>query len=389
MDRAVGDRAARLRRVVEACTGVPATDGNRIDLLRNGDEVFPAMLAAIERAERTVDLATFVWWGGEIADRFADALAERARAGVRVRLLVDAFGGRHLDEGTAARMTAAGVALERFRPRATVKIWEAAHRTHRRVLVCDEQVAFTGGVGIGQEWVGDGRRPGAWRDTHVRVRGPAVDGLRAAFLDNWAAVRFELLDGADRFPGHEPAGTTPALVVRGAGEVGWSDVATLVRVLLETSEERVRVSTPYLAPDDDTLRVLCATARRDVDVAVVTAGERVDKRVGQLAGEATYAELLEAGVAIWHHRPSMFHAKTLTVDRAVGCVGTVNFDSRSFGMDEEVEVVAFDPDIAAALDDDFDADVSHSDRVTVEEWQQRPLSQRAGEAAAHVFSDHL
>jgi cardiolipin synthase len=176
---------ARYRRVLEGLTGIPATDGNQVDILRNGDQIFPAMLEAIRSATTSVDMLTYSWWGGPITDTFAEALAERARAGVRVRLMVDSLGGRPLRKGPVDSLRDAGVQLHFFRPYSTYKIWNLNLRTHRRALVCDQEVAFTGGVGIAQEWAGDARTADEWRETHYRVRGPAVDGIHAAFLSNW------------------------------------------------------------------------------------------------------------------------------------------------------------------------------------------------------------
>ena len=231
---------ARYRRVLEGLTGIPATDGNQVDILRNGDEIFPAMLEGIRSATTSVDLLTYSWWRGQITHAFADALAERARAGVRVRLMVDSLGGRHLGRALADQMRRAGVLVHFFRPYATYKLWNLNLRTHRRALVCDQEVAFTGGVGIAQQWTGDARTAEEWRETHYRVRGPAVDGIHAAFLSNWLQTPYELLDDRDRFPDRSPVGDMPVQTIRAASEPGWNDLALTMHGMLSLAVERVR-----------------------------------------------------------------------------------------------------------------------------------------------------
>lgn len=220
-----GEVEQRYRRVLEGLLGVPATEGNQVDILRNGDEIFPAMLDAIGRAEHTVDLCTYVYWSGDIALRFARALSERARAGVRVRVLLDAVGAYRMSNDLISEMEEAGCQVEWFR-KPTDKPSKTNRRTHRKVCICDEEVAFTGGVGIAEEWEGDARGPDEWRDSHARVRGPAVDGLRAAFVSNWAESGRPLFDEHDRFPEQPRAGDSVVQVVRCPSVTGWGEMAT-------------------------------------------------------------------------------------------------------------------------------------------------------------------
>jgi len=380
----------RYRRALEGLLGVPATEGNRVDVLRNGDRIFPAMFEAIGAATSTVDFLTFVYWQGSIGRDMAALLADRAADGVRVRVILDALGAFSLDRGLVDRMVAAGAQVEWFRPINKVRFWDANHRSHRKVLICDEDVAFTGGIGIADEWRGDAQGPDQWRDTHFRVRGPAVDGLRAAFVQNWAETGRPLLDeGVDRFPVQPAAGSTVAQVVRGAAQTGWSDVATLVRSLLALAQERVRITTAYFVPDEATCRALAATARRGVEVEVLLPGPHADKRVVQLASQAQYDLLLEAGVRLWSYQVSMLHAKVITVDRSVASVGSANFTSRSLLLDDEVNLVVFDPDVVRTLDDDFDADRAVSAPVDPQTWPDRSLAQRAMEAVAGLGGRHM
>ncbi len=370
-----------LRRALEGCLGVHATEGNRIERLRNGVQIFPAMLEAIRGAERTVDMLTFIYWKGGIAEEIAEALADRARAGCRVRLVLDFFGARLLEKDLVDMMEEAGVHVHWFRPiKKTTDLADAGERTHRKVLIVDERVAFVGGVGIAEEWEGDAREPGEWRDDHFRIAGPAVDGLRSAFLDDWAESGQELLDEFDRFPDPEshPEGV-PALVVRGASEAGWSDIGLLKRVLCELAESEIRITTAYFSPNEDMTRWLCEAADRGVTVKVLHPGEHTDKRLPQVDGEAVYEQLLECGVEIYRYDRTMLHAKVMTVDGQVADVGSANFNDRSVRWDEECDVVVFDEGLVAQLNDDWDDDIEHATQITLEEWQDRGMLQKAQE----------
>jgi cardiolipin synthase len=386
--RHAGLDAGQLRRRLEGLLGVPATEGNDLDVLRNGDEIFPAMLAAVAAAERTIDFCTFVYWRGDIAHEFAHALAERARAGVRVRTLLDAFGGRAIDPELVTHMTRRGVDVRWFRafgPADLLRPHRQNHRGHRKVLVCDESTAFTGGVGIAEEWCGDARHPGEWRDTHFRLLGPAVDGVRAAFAQNWAEAGGELLDdGTDEFAEQPQPGTSVVQVVRGSATPGWGDMSTVFRLALESAQERVRITTAYFNPDQTFRDLLRDTVSRGVSVDVLLPGPHHDKRVCQLATEATYAELVDNGITIWNYQPTMLHAKVLTVDGAAALVGSSNFNRRSLRLDEELVLTVLDEDIAAVLDGHFDDDLRHSERIAPRRWRHRTVKQRIAERAASV-----
>jgi len=380
------DPASRYRRAIEGVIGVPATEHNRVDVLRNGDEIFPAMLESIGGAQHTVDLLTFVYWKGEIGRQFADALAERARAGVRVRVLLDAWGARTIERSLVAMLEDSGVAVRWFRPLGRLHLGELNHRTHRKVMIVDEAVGFTGGVGIADQWLGDADDERHWRDTHFRIAGPAVDGLRAAFLDNWSETDPELFDDTvDRFPHQPRSGTAVVQCVRGASETGNSDIYTLVRTLLQLAEHRVRIATAYFVPDDEIVRRLCAASERGVAVELLLPGPHCDKRFVQMASADTFAPLFDAGIAIWTFQPSMLHTKIMTVDGIVSNVGSANLNARSTALDEEVNVVVIDPELTAILDVQFDEDLARSERVEPDGWQQRSLGERVVEAATRPF----
>jgi cardiolipin synthase A/B len=379
----------RQRRALEALLGVPATEGNRLEILRNGVQIFPAMLDAIASAQHTVDMLTYVYWTGGIAERFASALAAAARRGVRVRLILDGFGAASMDRSLVNDMVDAGCLVEWFRPPTTWKLWEVDRRTHRKVLVCDEAVAFTGGVGIAEEWEGDARDPSEWRDTHVRITGPAVDGLRAAFVSDWMESGHPLFDDTDRFPEQPQDGEAVVQVLRSPAQIGWNDLALAFEALIRLATRRLRITSAYFVPDERFLDLLVDAASRGVAVEILVPGEHAEHRIVQIAGEADYGPLLEAGVRIWHYERTMLHAKVLTVDGAVACIGSGNFDQRSMRLNDEANIVVLHPETVEVLDHHFDEDLTSSREIDAASWARRGPVQRAAEAASEIIDRKL
>ncbi|MCY7365616.1 MAG: phospholipase D-like domain-containing protein [Frankiaceae bacterium] len=385
------DRVQELRRRLEALLGIPASEGNELTLLKNGDQIFPSMLAAIRSAERTIDFLTFVYWKGDIAHDFAQALAGRARAGVQVRVLIDAVGGRLIESDLMEHMSDCGVQVEWFRkPFSIAQLTSPLkqnHRTHRKILVVDEQVGFTGGVGIAEEWCGDARDETEWRDTHVRVVGPAVDGLSASFAQNWAETGRPLIDDHRAFPQHRAAtsGGSIVQVARGSASVGWNDMATVFRVMIESAQDRLRMMTAYFVPDACFQQLLLDAVERGVQVDVMLPGPHADKRVCQLASESIYATLADGGVRIWAFQPSMLHAKVLTIDGVASVVGSANMNRRSMHHDEEVVLCVLDPVVTRRLEQDFDDELERCVRLDPKRWEDRSLTQKAQEKATRVL----
>lgn len=371
------DELHRLRRGLESLIGIPATEGNKVDVLRNGVEVFPAMLAAIAGAERGIDLSTFQYAEGQVVEDVADALIERAAAGVRVRMLVDAIGSRWLPKAHVERLRDGGVDFEYFRPPSNLRVWEQENRTHRKVLVVDNKVGFAGGVNTSKEWMGDARNPDEWRDTHLRVVGPAVDGLIAAFATDWVDAGRMACELDDEFPDQECTGDHVVQVVRGSAEKGWSDIANVLAALLTLAKRRVRITSAYFAPDDHFLGLLADAASRGVDVEVMLPGSNADQRFVQLAAEAQFQRLLDAGVRIWSYQPTMIHAKVVLVDDMVACVGSANFDRRSMKLNHEVEVMVLDHGVVSELNGHYDEDVADSEQIIESRWAHRSVPQRA------------
>jgi cardiolipin synthase len=382
--------AGLTKRMLEAVLGVSVSSGNRIDVLKNGDEIFPAMLEAIDAAERSIDFLTFIYWNGEIGERFADRLSARARAGVRVRVILDAAGAWELDTELVDGMTDAGCDVRWFRPIKARGALQANNRTHRKLLICDEVVGFTGGVGIADEWTGDARDEGEWRDTHFRVSGPAVNGLRGAFFDNWAETGTDLVDKeVDTFPEQPEVGELDVQVIKGVAEAGNSDVWNLFRVLIDCADACIRICTAYFTPDDEITRRLVEAGERGVDVQILVPGPHADKRFVQVASEAGFEELLEAGVAISAFQPSMLHAKVMTIDGSLAVVGSANFNRRSTEYDDEVVMVIFDEAMTAVLDGHMDEDLARSEPIDLADWEQRGLLQRVQEKAIKVVDGLL
>ncbi len=384
MSDVLADAATRqgvLRRRLEGLIGTPFTEGNELTVLRNGDEIFPAMLEAIRGAERTVDLMTFVYWKGDIAREFARTLCQQAKKGVRVRLLIDALGGRLIDRDLVDAMDDSGVFVEWFRPPWLKSPFKANHRLHRKVLVVDESIAFTGGVGIAEEWCGNARHKGEWRDTHVRVMGPAVDGLRSAFVQDWAETGQPMYDERDRFPEQPQCGDAMVQIVRGSASLGWDDMQSVFHVMMHSARQRLRIATAYFAPDQDFLDVLCGVSGRGVQVQVLLPGPHADKRVCQLASEAIYERLHGCGIEVYNFQPSMMHAKIMTVDGYAALIGSSNFNRRSLDHDEEVVMAALNEPLVQTLDEHFDDDLRRSEPIDPGRWRGRSAPQRVLEAA--------
>lgn len=379
----------RLRRGLETLIGIPATEGNRVDVLRNGREVFPAMLEAIEGAERSVDLLSFQLGTGEVVGDVVDALARRAKDGVRVRVVLDAVGSRKLAATKVELLKDSGVQFEWFRPPTDRRFWQQENRTHRKVLVVDQKVGFAGGVNISEEWEGDAGAPDDWRDTHLRIEGPAVDGLSAAFSTDWIGAGRPACERDDEFPDQAQVGGSLVQVVRGEPSKSWSDIANAFASLLTLARRRVRVASAYFAPDPHFTALLCDASGRGVDVEVLVPGPNAHSRFVQLAAEAQFQKLMDAGVRIWSYRPTMIHAKIVLVDDAVACVGSANFDRRSMKLNHELEVIVLDGGVVAELDRHYDEDVADSERIREARWARRGVPQRAMELVVRPLRGRL
>jgi cardiolipin synthase len=377
-------------RMVEALTVAPLRQGNRLKVLRNGREIFPAMLEAIRAAEQTINFATYVYWTGSIAPEFAQALAERAEAGVQVNVLLDAVGAAKMDRSLVERLERSGATVAWFRPPRWWTLHKLNNRTHRKILVVDGRVGFTGGVGIAEEWTGNCEDPGHWRDTHVRVEGPAARDLLGGFLDNWAEATQCILSGSEHLPdvqGFEDG--VQVQVTRSTAEKGSSDAEHLFYAAIACARERIWVTTSYFAPRRAFMEALCAASARGVDVRVLTNGPHINKEVVRQAGHLTYERMLACGVRIFEYQRTMLHAKVLIVDAAWATVGSVNFDNRSFALNDELNLSVRDRAVVAELERHFGADIDDAVELDLAAWRARPAVVRARELASAAVRREL
>ncbi len=379
------DTLDRYRHGLETALGVPFTAGNEIDVYRNGDEIFPPMLDAISRSTEMVEFLTFIYWKGDIAEKFVEVLSERALAGVTVRVLLDGFGARPMPQNLVERMENAGVQVRWFRPLPQWKVWNIDNRTHRKILVCDGQIGFTGGVGIASEWEGNAQDPDHWRETHFRVRGPAVTALRSAFYQDWVEAEYRVDCALERVWPSRQAGDKLVQVLASTASVGFTDIAILHEALVLLAQKSLRIITPYFAPHERDVEVIADAARRGVDVQIILPGPHIDKRVSELAASDAFEPLFEAGVKIWRYQPTMIHTKLVTVDGVVTCIGSANFNQRSASKDDEIALCVLDPAFARKMDGQFDEDCEKSVLTTLDDWKKRGIGRRAREAMAHVM----
>jgi cardiolipin synthase len=377
-------------RALEALTGAHVSTGNDLRVLFNGDEIFPELLQTIAEARRTLNLLTFVYWRGDIAVEVARAVSERARAGVRCNVLLDAFGAARMDEGLVQTMRDAGVRVEPFRPIKAYTITKADHRTHRKVIVADGAVGMIGGVGIASEWTGNAQDPDHWRDTHARVRGPVVRALQGAFLENWLEATGELLGGDDYLPHLDPIadGAPMQVVVSGPG-VNHTNTEAMYFLAIASARHTIELTTAYFAPRPMFVEALRAAAARGVSVDVIVPGPHIDKQLVRSAGRAVYARLLDAGVSVHEYQPTMLHAKTLVIDGRWCSIGSANFDNRSFALNDEATLCVQSEDAAEQLATAFAADKERSERIERSRWTLRSPVERAREAVATLTRREL
>jgi cardiolipin synthase len=372
--------------------GDPATiPGNRIRVLANGDEIFPAMLAAIGSAKETVNLESYIFWSGSVATRFRDALCEKARRGLQVRLLVDAVGSTKskLKDADVRTMRQAGVIVETFHPLRPWMLSQFNHRTHRRILVVDGRIGFTGGAGIADEWLGHADRPEHWRETQVQVEGPVVAQLQAAFLENWSEVRGEALLGDGFYPALDSVGNVRSQVIPSSSRAPSSATKLMYAVSISAAQNRIYLSNSYFLPDVETTSILVAAAKRGVDVEVIVPGAVNDVPATKAGGRAAFGPLLRGGVKIFEYQPTMFHPKTLVVDGLFSTVGSTNFDNRSFRLNDEINLTIYDAAVGKRMEELFRDDLRHSRAYTYSDYLSRSLKDRAFEWAVLPFRSEL
>ena len=388
-------RSPQFRRAVGHLLGPQIEAGNRVETLLNGDEIFPAMLEAIASAQESITFETFVYWAGDVGERFTHALSERARAGVAVHLIIDWAGSTRIDTGFLDEMNAAGVEISRYHelpwydPLRWRDIADIENRTHRKILVVDGKVGFTGGVGIADIWEGNAESPEHWRDTHFRVSGPVVAQLQSAFIDNWLESGGQVLHGDRYFPPLRATGSLRAQAFKGSPTEATENIELMYRLAIAAAERSIKLSSAYFVPNPGTIAALVEAAERGVKVQIIVPGEHLDSQLVKAASPALWGELLEAGIEIHRYQPTMFHCKVLVIDDYFSSIGSTNFDNRSFQLNDEVNVNVFDARFSAEQSRIFDRDLERSKRFTYEDWKDRPWYQKAINWAARPFRREL
>ena len=374
---------------LEAHAGAPIVGGNAVEVLLNGEQIFPSLMDAVRSARRTITYAQYYYEDGPVARDLAEALAERCRAGLGVNVLLDAFGSLNMPREYADLMSVSGCHVAWFRPLGQYVFRRYLNRNHRRIVVVDGRVGFTGGAGVSRKWMGNGRTDGHWRDTDVRVEGPVVEYLQAAFAENWLEATGIVLGGEAYFPRPiEPRGQVYAQVARSSPAGGGAAMYTTFLLALSAARQSLLVTNPYFVLDDTMQEAVLRTVRRGVRVAVLVPAA-IDHNVVRQASRAQFGKLLRAGVEIYEYTPALLHAKTMVIDGVWATVGSTNLDNLSFAYNNELNLIVYDRGVAQQLVHVFNEDVGVSQRVTYEKWKRRGLGARLLEVLALPIRDLL
>jgi cardiolipin synthase len=381
-------------RTIEAHTDAPIVSGNRIEVLLNGDETFPVMLREIRRAKSTITFAQYLYEDGSIARELAQAFAERCRAGVKVDILLDRHGSGKVPSDIIATMKDVGCHVEYFRQVEAEGIifpWKLLrynYRSHRRVLVIDGQIGFTGGYGISEAWTGNGRSPEHWRDTNARIEGPVVGFLQSAFAESWLETTGIAIGGDGYFPRVEPSGKLPAQIVKSSPAGGSFQNYMLFLLSINSAKKSILITNPYFIPDDVMTEALVKAATRGVRVVVLLPGE-IDNQLTYSTSRSHYGPLLLGGVQVFEYKASLMHAKTIVIDGVWSTIGSTNFDNRSFALNQEINLTVYDSGIAHRLEEIFQEDLKYSQQITYEQWQSWSIFERLVEFFAFPIKEQL
>ncbi|WP_418321206.1 phospholipase D-like domain-containing protein [Piscinibacter sakaiensis] len=369
--------------------GPPFITGNRVETLLNGDQIFPSMLAAIRQARSTITFETFIYWSGDIGKEFAEALIERSSNGVQVHVLLDWIGSSKMEDDVLDRMKKAGIEVNKFHPPHWSHLSRMNNRTHRKLLVVDGTVAFTGGVGIAPEWTGNAQDPAHWRDTHFRVEGPVVAQMQAVFLDNWVKVTGEVLNGKTFFPDLPPVGDSPAQMFSSSPSGGSESMQLMYLMAITAAKQSIDISAAYFVPDELMSQALVDAMKRGVKLRIVVPGEHIDSDTVRVASRGSWGPLLQAGATIAEYKPTMYHCKVMIVDRLLVSVGSTNFDNRSFRLNDEATLNILDADFAVAQTKVFEDDLARSENISHAQWLARPLWEKVVEKFTTLLDSQL
>jgi cardiolipin synthase len=379
---------------IEAYTDAPIVGGNQVQLLFNGDETFPAMLRDIKTAKSTITFAQYLYTNGALAYELAEAFSERCRAGVHVHILIDSQGSGEIPEDIPSIMRDAGCQVKFFRrveaPQVLLpwKLFKYNYRNHRRVLVIDGRLGFTGGYGISEAWTGDGRTPEHWRETNARVEGPIVHQLQAAFTESWLEATGTVLGGDAYFPRLESVGKVSAQMVKSSPAGGSFQNYLLFLLSITSAKKSILITNPYFIPDDRMIQALLEAAARGVEVIVLVPG-KIDHQITYRASRQNYGRMLLGGIRIFEYTPALLHAKTMVIDSVWATVGSTNFDNRSFALNEELNLTVYNAGLARRLEEAFTEDLRYARKITYEEWNSRGIGERVLEWFSFPIKDYL
>jgi cardiolipin synthase len=384
---AAGD--SQFVRSMGSLLGPDFVPGNRVTSLRNGDQAFPAMLGAIRSARHTITLESYIYWASGVGREFTDALCQRARAGVRTHVLIDWAGSQKASREDLDRMRNAGIEVVKYRPLRWYDLDRLNHRTHRKLLVVDGRIGFTGGLGVADQWRGHAQDKDHWRDSQFQAEGPVVAQLQAAFMDDWFEATGTVLDGPGYFPDLDRVGSERAQVFRSSPAGGNGNLRLMYLLAIAAASRSILIGNSYFVPDRMTVAMLVEARRRGVDVEIVVPGPILDAQVVRRASRAMWGPLLEAGVKIYEYQPTMYHTKVMVVDDVWVSVGSTNLDDRSFRLNQEANLNVFDPIFGAGQAREFAEDRARSRLITLEAWRNRSLWQRIQERFAGVMRKQL
>lgn len=377
------------RITMAGATGMPLLTGNRVQIYNNGDEFYPAMLEAIESARLSITMEQYIFWDGQVGRRFAQAFADKASEGVQVKLLVDAIGSATLPTALLKTLEAGGCQLAWFRPIHCYTLHRANQRDHRKSLIVDGSIAFTGGAGLADPWLGNAESEREWRDVQIRVEGPAALAQQAGFAENWLATTGEIISGREFFPEPQPVGDIAVQTILSSPSLGAAAAGTMYLIAVQCATRYLYIANPYFIPDSRLIEMLARACRRGVTVKLMVAGRHNDTWWARQNSVRLYGRLLGAGVEIYEYRPTMLHQKTMVVDGAWATVGTTNFDNRSFALNEETNICFHDPVLVEQLRTIFCADLANCDRIDVPAWKARGRWQQTKEVLAALIENQV
>lgn len=372
---------------VAGASGARFVEGNTVELLNNGAAFFPRMLQAIADARVSITMEAYIYWRGTIGMAFAEALAERRKAGVVVKILLDAIGSASIGPEILDTLEAGGCQVAWFNPIRWYALGRLNSRTHRRSLIVDGRIAFTGGAGIADQWLGDAEGPTQWRDMQIRVEGPAVVPLQTGFAHNWLRTTGELLTGATYYPSVDPSGPLAVQTLMSSPETGGSSVRTMYYLSIVCARRSIYIANPYFVPDPVAIETLIEAKQRGVDVRIMVSGIPNDNWIARHNSVRLFGRLLDADIVILEYNRTMLHHKTMVVDGVWATVGTANFDNRSFALNEESNVCVGDRGFAEQLRRTFLDDVSGCSRVERGQWMRRGAWERAQEVVASLLQE--